>query len=54
MILLQMETNAVQKIRQCTGIKIIAVVLSHRMIFRPVWHFLISSGVCEQVMNTDT
>ena len=34
--------------------KQIAVVLSHRMIFRPVWHFLISSGVCEQVMNTDT
>ena len=31
MILLQMETNAVQKIRQCTGIKIVAVVLSHRI-----------------------
>ena len=31
MILLQIETNAVQKIRQCTGIKIVAVVLSHRI-----------------------
>ena len=54
MILLQMETNAVQKIWQCTGIKQIAVLLSHGMIFRLVWHFLISSGVCEQVVNTDT
>ena len=24
------------------------------LIFRLVWHFLISSGVCEQVVNTDT
>ena len=34
--------------------KQIAVLLSHRMIFRLVWHFLLSSGVCEQVVNTDT
>ena len=27
--------------------KQIAVLLSHGMIFRLVWHFLISSGVCE-------